>query len=185
MYDLGKKRSLRKCENKLFPPTLSLFTPVVIGFMWGTFKKYVFLKYLLIGVELCDFVLEHLTISRFNAGNSYSISLSNSRFLELFEVNKLVKKEKDCSTCSILDFSFKVFLAWFDSSCVLICLVLYYICLAPAEWSYVILGCPGYCFSVHTLGFLMTFLFDLEIQLSLSFVMLLCFVQFMIPFSLL
>jgi hypothetical protein len=59
-----------KCENKLFPTPLSLFTPVVIGFMWGTFKKYVFLKYLLICVELCDFVLEHLTISRFRAGNS-------------------------------------------------------------------------------------------------------------------
>lgn len=86
-------------------------------------------------MELCDFVLEHLTISRFSAGNSYSISLSNSRFLELFEVNKLVKKEKDCSTCSILDFSFKGFLAWFDSWCVLIFSVLYYICLAPAEWN--------------------------------------------------
>ena len=71
----------------------------------------------------------------------------------LFKVNKLVKKEKDYSTCSILDFSFIVFLAWFDAWCVLICLVLYYICLAPAEWSYVILGCPGYCFSAMLLAF--------------------------------
>ena len=39
-------------------------------------------------VELCDFVFEHLTISRFRAGNFCSISLSNSGFLELFEENK-------------------------------------------------------------------------------------------------
>ena len=70
LYDLGKKRLLRKCENKLFPTPLSLLTPIVIRFMWGTFKKCVFLKYLLICVEQYDFALEHLTISSFRAGNS-------------------------------------------------------------------------------------------------------------------
>ena len=82
-------------------------------------------------------------------------------------------------------------LACFDAWFVLICLVLYYICLAAAEWHVNQLliravvserCCPGYCFSVHTLGFLMTFLFDLVIQLSMPFVMF-CFVQFMITFS--
>ena len=43
----------------------------------------------------CGFVLEHLTISRFRAGNSCSISLPKSGFLELFEGNKLVNKVKD------------------------------------------------------------------------------------------
>ena len=91
---LGKKWLLRKCENKLFPTPLFVFTTIVIEFMWGTFKKYVFLKYLLI-CGVCDFALEHLTISRFRGANSYSVSLSNSGFLEMFEVNKLVNKVKD------------------------------------------------------------------------------------------
>ena len=39
---LGEKRLLRKCENKLFPTPLSLLTPIVIRFMWGTFKKCFF-----------------------------------------------------------------------------------------------------------------------------------------------
>ena len=41
------------------------------------------------------FVLEHLTISRFHAGNSSSISLPKSGFLELFQGDMLVNKVKD------------------------------------------------------------------------------------------